>query len=183
MSEFSVKMIREMGVDVDELLRLLITNAGSEISTYYHYMLLRNNLTGSEGEALKEIVEDARIEDRNHYEALVTRIYELGGEIPDNLVTFYEQASCPPAYLPKEKQNTMEIIKILRQAEECAMVGYNHICKLTYNKDFRTFDLAKAILHEETEHECWFAEILTGKPSGHFKRKGESSPFVSKFLR
>ena len=94
MSEFSVRMIREMGVDVEELLRLLITNAGSEISTYYHYMLLRNNLTGSEGEALKEIVEDARIEDRNHYEALVTRIYELGGEIPDNLVTFEGKMVC-----------------------------------------------------------------------------------------
>ncbi|MCE4607462.1 MAG: CDGSH iron-sulfur domain-containing protein, partial [Caldisphaeraceae archaeon] len=31
--------------------------------------------------------------------------------------------------------------------------------------------LALAILHEETEHEAWFEELLTGKPSGHFRRR------------
>jgi ferritin-like protein len=33
--------------------------------------------TGLEGEGIKEIVEDARIEDRNHFEAMVPRLYEL----------------------------------------------------------------------------------------------------------
>ena len=37
------------------------------------------NLIGLEGEGIKEIAEAARIEDRNHFEALVPRIYELGG--------------------------------------------------------------------------------------------------------
>ena len=35
-------------------------------------------------EVLKEIAEAARIEDRNHFEALVPRIYELGGKLPDD---------------------------------------------------------------------------------------------------
>lgn len=50
-------------------------------------------------------------------------------------------------------------------------------------KDHRTYDLALAILHEEVEHESWFAEFLGEGPSGHFARKfpGES-PYVSKFL-
>ena len=42
------------------------------------YTILRTNLIGLDGEGLKEIVEDARIEDRNHFEALIPRIYELG---------------------------------------------------------------------------------------------------------
>ncbi|ALV63695.1 hypothetical protein ADU37_CDS19960 [Thermococcus sp. 2319x1] len=54
----------------------------------------------------------------------------------------------------------------------------------TLGKDPRTYDLALAILHEEIEHEAWFEELLTGKPSGHFRRSrpGES-PYVSKFLK
>ena len=42
---------------------------------------------------------------------------------------------------------------------------------------------AQAILNEEIEHESWFSEFLGEGPSGHFMRRGETSPFVSKFLR
>jgi ferritin-like protein len=51
----------------------------------HYYTILRVNLIGLEGEGLKEITEDARIEDRNHFEALVPRIYELGGRLPDSM--------------------------------------------------------------------------------------------------
>jgi hypothetical protein len=47
----------------------------------YYYTILRVNLIGLEGEGQKQIAEDARIEDRNHFEALVPRIYELGGRV------------------------------------------------------------------------------------------------------
>ncbi len=42
---------------------------------------------------------------------------------------------------------------------------------------------ASAILNEEIEHESWFSEFLGEGPSGHFMRRGDTSPFVSKFLR
>lgn len=44
------------------------------------------NLIGLEGEGIKEIAEVARIEDRNHFEARVPRIYELGGKLPASMV-------------------------------------------------------------------------------------------------
>jgi len=57
---------------------------------------------------------------------------------------------------------------------------------MTAGKDHRTYDLALAILHEEIEHEAWFAEFLGEGPSGHFRRQGtgfqRNSPYVSKFL-
>ncbi len=58
------------------------------------------NAIGLEGEGIKEIIEAARIEDRNHFEALVPRIYELGGELPRDIRAFADQAGCPDAYLP-----------------------------------------------------------------------------------
>jgi len=48
-----------------------------------------------EGEGLKEITEDARIEDRNHFEALVPRICELGGRLPDGMKEFHDLSACP----------------------------------------------------------------------------------------
>lgn len=182
MAKYAIQIVEDAGINVSELLNLLITNAASEISTYYHYNILRSNLIGIEGETLKEIVEVARIEDRNHYEALVPRIYELGGKLPDNLVDFYQNASCPHALLP-ENPDAKSILNVLIKAERCAMAGYNKICNLTAGKDHRTYDLSLAILHEETEHESWFSEFLNEGPSGHFMRRGESSPFVSKFLK
>ena len=75
-------MVEKAGIDVDQLLDLLVKNAAAELTTYYYYTILRANLIGLEGEGIKEIAEAARIEDRNHFEALVPRIYELGGKLP-----------------------------------------------------------------------------------------------------
>ena len=116
-----------------------------------------------EGEGLKEITEDARIEDRNHFEALVPRIYELGGKLP-----------------------AKAMLNVLVGAERCAVQGYTSVCNITAGKDHRTYDLSLAILHEEVEHEAWFSEFLGEGPSGHFRRSGtgteRNSPHVSKFL-
>ena len=50
-------------------------------------------------------------------------------------------------------------------------------------KNHRTYDLSLSLFNEEIQHECWFLELLGEGPSGHFLRRGETSPFVSKFLR
>ncbi len=183
MNLVSRKLVEQSGINVEELLEMLVTNAAAELTTFYYYTILRVNLTGMDGEGLKEIAEDARIEDRNHFEALVPRIYELGGKLPDNMKDFHDASACPPASLPSNPNDTKEIVQVLLKAEQCAVQGYTKICNLTCGKDHRTYDLALAILNEEIEHEAWFAEFLDMGPSGHFRRKevGES-PFVSKFL-
>ncbi len=182
MAKVTREMVERAGVNVDELLELLVKNAAAELTTYYYYTILRANLIGLEGEGLKEIVEAARIEDRNHFEALVPRIYELGGELPKDMKEFHDMSACPPAYLPENPKDVKEIIRVLLEAERCAVRGYTQICNMTYGKDHRTYDLALAILNEEIEHESWFAEFLGEGPSGHFMRRGETSPFVRKFL-
>lgn len=182
-----VKVAREMveraGVDVEKLLDLLVRNAAAELTTFYYYTILRCNLIGLEGEGIKEIAETARIEDRNHFEALVPRIYELGGKLPDDMKVFHDLTACPPASLPKNPTDIKAMLTVLVNAERCAVRGYSNICNVTAGKDHRTYDLSLAILNEEVEHESWFSEFLGEGPSGHFMRRGETSPFVSKFLR
>lgn len=182
MAKVARQMVEDAGVDVDKLLDLLIKNASAELTTYYYYTSLRLNLIGLEGEGIKEIAEDARIEDRNHFEALIPRIYELGGKIPNDMKEFHDISACPPAKLPENPNDPKEILKVLVEAERCAVRGYTEICNMTQGKDHRTYDLALSILHEEIQHESWFSEFLGEGPSGHFSRKGGNSPFVSKFL-
>jgi ferritin-like protein len=182
MAKVAREMVEKAGVNVDELLELLITNAAAELTTFYYYTILRANLIGLEGEGIKAIAEAARIEDRNHFEALVPRIYELGGKLPEDMKVFHDMSACPPASLPKDPTDVKAILKVLVEAERCAVRGYTHICNLTAGKDHRTYALALAILNEEIEHESWFSEFLGEGPSGHFMRQGVTSPFVRPFM-
>jgi ferritin-like protein len=183
MARVAREMVEKAGVNVDQLLELLVKNAAAELTTFYYYTILRVNLIGLEGEGIKEIAETARIEDRNHFEALVPRIYELGGKLPGDMKEFHDVSACPPASLPKNVQDVQAILKVLVEAERCAVRGYTHICNMTAGKDHRTYDLSLAILNEEVEHESWFSEFLGEGPSGHYLRRGDTSPFVSKFLK
>jgi len=183
MAKVAREMVQKAGVDVDKLVDMLVRNAAAELTTYYYYTILRVNLIGLEGEGLKEITEDARIEDRNHFEALVPRIYELGGHLPRSMVEFHDISACPPAFLPKDPTDIQAMLQVLVNAERCAVRGYTEICNMTAGKDHRTYDLALAILNEEVEHEAWFSEFLGEGPSGHALRKsGDNSPYVGKFI-
>lgn len=182
MAKIARLMVEKAGVDVEKLVESLVKNAAAELTTYYYYTILRVNLIGHEGEGMKAIVEDARVEDRNHFEALVPRIYELGGRLPDDMKVFHDMSSCPPANLPADPTNINDMLNVLVEAERCAVRGYTQICNTTAGKDHRTYDLCLAILHEEIQHEAWFSEFLGEGPSGHFQRPGSNSPFTSKFL-
>lgn len=183
MSKMAEQIVKNSGVDLKKLVELLVKNAAAELTTYYYYTILRANLIGLEGEGIKEIAETARIEDRNHFEALVPRIYELAGRLPDCMKEFHDLSACPPANLPDQPNDVKKLLEVLVKAERCAVAGYNEICNLTFGKDHRTYDLSLAILHEEIEHEAWFSEFLGEGPSGHYLRRGSTSPFVEKFMR
>ncbi len=180
-----VEQIEARGVDVPELVEKLIDAAGAEFTTYYYYTILRMYLAGHED--YKEICEDARLEDRAHFELITPRIYELGGSLPYDIREFAERAGCPDAYLPgtdggKHAPSTdggltaAQILEVLLEAERCAIRTWSEVCDLTFAKDFRTYDLAQRILNEEIEHEAWFLELLSKerdgviRPSGHFRR-------------
>ena len=165
--------LQKRGVKVEELVEKLIDAAGAEFTTYYYYTILRMHLAGHED--YKEICEDARLEDRAHFELITPRIYELGGGIPRDIRDFADRAGCPDAYLPV-KPSAAEILTVLLEAERCAIRTWSEVCDLTFGKDPRTYDMASRILQEETEHEAWFIELLAKErdnkiiPSGHFRR-------------
>ncbi|MEW1758366.1 ferritin-like domain-containing protein [Streptomyces cyaneofuscatus] len=185
-----VEQLEERGVDVIALREKLIDAAAAEFTTYYYYTVLRHFLAGKED--YKAIAEDARLEDRSHFELITPRIFELGGTIPFDIRDFADRAGCPDAYLPNTNNgrmtwgadggdavspaNSVEILTVLLEAERCAVRSWWEICDMTFGKDPRTYELAMRILNEEIEHEAWFIELLSmerdgvARPSGHFKR-------------
>lgn len=183
MAKVAREVVEKSGVNVEELISKLLKAAAVEFTSFYYHTIIRFNCIGLEGEGLKDIVEDARQESRNHFEALFTRIYELGGELPRDIRDFVRIADGTDSYLPENPTDVKQLLEVLVKAERFAVYSYNEICNMTFGKDHRTYELALAILDEEVEHESWFSEYLGEGPSGHFRRKlpGES-PYVSRFL-
>jgi ferritin-like protein len=182
MSKVDRGLVEKAGIDVKVLIDKLKKAAAAEFTTYYYYTLLRMHCIGLDGEAIKESAEDARLEDRLHFETIVPRIYELGGELYRDLRELHDDAACSAPYLPADVSDLKAIVRVLLEAERCAVRIYHDICDYTHGKDPRTYDLSLAILHEEVEHEAWFEELLGEGPSGHFRRRAPGEgPYTTKF--
>ena len=166
-----VKVLEQNGADVKEIIKQLVYNASVEFTAYYYFTNLRMHCTGMEGEGIKGVIEDARLEDLSHFESSLSRIYELGGSLPNDAQAFIKMSGCEFLQLPPNKTDIKSILEKCLKAEQGAIVNWNKMCKMTFNKDFSTYDVAKDILREEMEHEAWFLELLYGRPSGHMRRK------------
>ena len=79
-----VEVLKKNGLDVDKLIKLLITYASVEFTAYYYFTNLRMHCTGLECEGVKGIIEDARLEDLSHFESCIERIFQLGGSLPND---------------------------------------------------------------------------------------------------
>src|SRR5713101_3707864 len=130
MGRVAREVVQKAGIDVDKLLDMLLRNASAELTTFYYYTILRVNLIGMDGEGLKEITEDPRIEDRNHFEALVPRV----GREPAGRHEGVPRYFSPPAGVAPGAGGAGS------RAEGCAVAGYSHVCNLTARKDHRTYD-------------------------------------------
>ncbi len=166
-----INVLKQNGLDVDQVLKQLIYNASVEFTAYYYFTNLRAHCTGLDGEGLKGVIEDARLEDLSHFESCIQRIYELGGILPNDAIEFVRMSGCEFLQLPTPPTDIKEIMKKCLLAEQGAIVNWNKMCNLTIGKDPATYDIAKDVLKEEIEHEAWFMELLYGRPSGHMRRK------------
>ncbi|MEX0639511.1 MAG: DNA protection during starvation protein [Nitrosopumilaceae archaeon] len=166
-----VEILKKNGVDVEELIKQLIINSSVEFTAYYYFTLLRANCTGMEGEGIKGVIEDARLEDLSHFESCIERIYQLGGQLPKDAIDYIKMSGCEFLQLPDNPTNLKAILEKCLKAEQGAIINWDKVCKMTHGKDPMTYEIAQHILAEEIEHESWFLELLYGRPSGHMRRK------------
>jgi len=89
-----IEILKQNGLDVDELIKQLVINSSVEFTAYYYFTLLRANCTGMEGEGVKGVIEDARMEDLSHFESCIERIYQLGGSLPKDPIDYIKMSGC-----------------------------------------------------------------------------------------
>src|SRR5215831_19656419 len=104
-----VKTLEQNGANVNEIIKQLVYNASVEFTAYYYFTNLRMHCTGMEGEGIKGIIEDARLEDLSHFESCLSRIYELGGSLPNDAQAFIKMSGCEFLQLPKNPIDTKSI--------------------------------------------------------------------------
>ena len=166
-----VEILKKNGVNVEELIKQLVINSSVEFTAYYYFTLLRANCTGMEGEGIKGVIEDARLEDLSHFESCIERIYQLGGQLAKDAIDYIKMSGCEFLQLPDNPTNLKAILEKCLKAEQGAIINWDKVCKMTHGKDPMTYEIAQHILAEEIEHESWFLELLYGRPSGHMRRK------------
>ena len=166
-----IEILKKNGVNVDELIKQLVINSSVEFTAYYYFTLLRANCTGMEGEGIKGVIEDARLEDLSHFESCIERIYQLGGQLPKDATDYIKMSGCEFLQLPDNTTDIKAILEKCLKAEQGAIVNWDKVCNMDHGKDPTTYDIAKDIRSEEIEHESWFLELLYGRPSGHMRRK------------
>jgi ferritin-like protein len=166
-----VEFLKKNGINVDELVKQLVINSSVEFTAYYYFTLLRANCTGMDGEGIKGVIEDARLEDLSHFESCIERIYQLGGQLPKDAVDYIKMSGCEFLQLPPNPTDLKAILEKCLKAEQGAIINWDRVCKMTHGKDPMTYEIAQHILAEEIEHESWFLELLYGRPSGHMRRK------------
>ena len=89
MAKVAREMVERAGVDVDRTLELLVKNAAAGLPTCY--TILRANLIGLRGSPSRRSPKSPG----RGPQALVPRIYELGGKLPQDMVKFHNLSPCP----------------------------------------------------------------------------------------
>ncbi|MFI0371880.1 ferritin-like domain-containing protein [Actinomadura sp. 1N219] len=181
MSGIARELVERAGVDVDVLIQRLTTAARAKLAAHYRCTILHAGLASLMGARLQELLMDVRAEHLNHFDALVTRIYELEGRLPDDLDHF---AATDPAgeNLPGDiGDDPNALVAALIDSSRRGTRLYTRLCELTEDRDNRTYDIAQAILFEESEHEAWFYEFLGTGPPPRFQRgfRGRS-PYLAR---
>jgi len=140
-----------IGMDVDELLRLLNAAFASEWLAYYQYWLGAKLIKGPMKDAVAAELNLHATEELNHAVLLAGRIIQLGGTPVLDPKAWFDLSPC--AY---EAPGDPYVAVILDQniaGEQCAITSYKQLMDITKDKDMVTYNLALTILEQEVEHE------------------------------
>ncbi len=140
-----------VGLDVDELLRLLNKAFGDEWLAYYQYWLGAKVIKGPMKEAvIAELIQHAADELR-HADMLAVRIVQLGGSPLARPEDWYKHTNC--GYDAPDDPFVKMLLEQNIKGEQCAIGVYKRLVEMTMNKDYVTYNIALQILQDEVAHE------------------------------
>ena len=142
---------RIIGMDVDELLRLLNAAYASEWLAYYQYWLGAKVIKGPMKDAVAAELNLHATEELTHAVMLAGRIIQLGGTPVLDPRMWFDLSPC--AYDAPVDPYVAVLLDQNIAGEQCAITTYKQLMDVTKDKDMVTYNLALTILGQEVEHE------------------------------
>jgi bacterioferritin len=140
-----------IGMDVNELLRLLNGAFASEWLAYYQYWLGAKVIKGPMKDAVAAELNLHATEELNHATLLAARIIQLGGAPVTSPKQWFDRSPC--SYDAPDDPYVAALLNQNIAGEQCAISTYKHLMDVTKDKDTVTYNLALTILQQEVEHE------------------------------
>lgn len=153
--------IEILGVDVNELIKMLNEALSEEWLAYYQYWIGARMMEGPmRSEIEPELLLHAD-QELNHAVMVVKRIIQLGGTPVLTPEDWPKLSKCK--YETPSDPYVEVILEQNLHGERCAIQRYQQIAEFTNGKDHVTHQMATTILNEELEHEQdiedWLGDI------------------------
>ncbi len=140
-----------IGMDVEQLLKMLNQAFASEWLAYYQYWLGAKVIKGPMKDAVAAELNLHAAEELNHALLLATRILQIGGTPITSPIGWMEASPCK--YDAPEDPYVAVLLDQNIAGEQCAISLYKSVMDATKDKDMVTYNLALTILEQEVEHE------------------------------
>ena len=140
-----------IGMDVNELLRLLNEAYASEWLAYYQYWLGAKVIKGPMKDAVASELNLHATEELNHAVMVANRIIQIGGTPVTTPLGWTEISPCK--YEAPDDPYVAVLLDQNIAGEQCAISVYHALLEEVNGKDPVTYNLATQILQDEVEHE------------------------------
>ncbi len=140
-----------VGMDVNELLKLLNAAYASEWLAYYQYWLGAKLIKGPMKDAVAAELNLHATEELGHALLLSNRIIQLGGTPVLTPAQWTEFSPC--AYDAPADPYVGTLLDQNIAGEQCAISVYKNLMDITREADPVTYNIALTILTQEVEHE------------------------------
>lgn len=140
-----------VGMDIDELLKLLNQAYADEWLAYYQYWLGAKIVKGPMKDAVASELLIHATEELGHADLLALRIIQLGGTPLIRPEEWLKFTHC--GYEAPTDPFVKEILAQNIKGEQCAIEVYQRLLGLVKDKDPVTYNIVLTILQDEVEHE------------------------------
>jgi bacterioferritin len=147
-------------LSLKELVKDLNKAYADEWLAFYLYWYMAQTVSGRAYEDIAEMLNKLAKDELEHATELADLITKLGDVPIANPMELEKNANCPYMMPPKNMADINRIIRIVTEAEGCAIDVYNKLVKKTLGKDHNTYQLISHILSEEISHEEMFENLL-----------------------
>jgi len=140
-----------VGVNVDELLKMMNKAYADEWLAYYQYWVGSKVAQGRMRGIIAEELEDHAKEELHHADMLVERMIQLGGTPLLSPESIQKETNC--GYDAPSDPNTKKLLVQNIKGEQCAIATYKKLYDFVKGKDPITEKIILEILADEVEHE------------------------------